>query len=93
MVSLIFNRIHQCGGVVIDNLHVVTAAHCVIERHPNPRIKVQHKELKRNKVSMIFAFQPNELTIRVGTNFRHNTNVDTDPAAKFYEVIEIWPHR
>ncbi len=42
MASLIFNRVHQCGGVILDNLHILTAAHCVIEKHPNPRLRVSY---------------------------------------------------
>ena len=28
--SLVYDRKHQCGVVLIDNMHVITAAHCVV---------------------------------------------------------------
>ena len=32
MVSVVWGNKHQCGGAIIDNIHVVSAAHCIIQR-------------------------------------------------------------
>ena len=30
IASLVWDGKHQCGGIIIDNMHIVTAAHCLI---------------------------------------------------------------
>ena len=40
MASIILVDVHHCGGVIIDNIHVVTAAHCVLLEYPFEVIKV-----------------------------------------------------
>ena len=31
IASLVWDGKHQCGGVIIDNMHIVTAAHCLLK--------------------------------------------------------------
>ena len=70
---------HHCGAVLIDNYHLLTAAHCVL--------LVKYRDPNGNGVN------PKDLKVQMGTIFRHGTNAaDNDINRIQRDVSKIHRH-
>ena len=75
-----FKGRHLCGAALIDNYHLVTAAHCVLwKKHDHPNGK---------------GINPKELTVQMGTTFRYGTlAAERDTNRTVRDVFQKYIHR
>ena len=76
IASLVWDGKHQCGGIIIDNMHIVTAAHCLIH------------SIARDPIGK--GIDPARITVVMGTNRRYIQSLLRDDPDILVREVEDW---
>ena len=76
IASLVWDGIHQCGGVIIDNMHLITAAHCLLQSK-------SHDPIGK-------GVAPERITVVMGTNKRYIHGILNDEPDILVGDVDDW---
>ena len=76
IASLVWDGKHQCGGIIIDNMHIVTAAHCLIP------------SIARDPIGK--GIDTERITVVMGTNRRYIQSLLREDPDILVREVEHW---